>query len=79
MKTLISKMTAEPAKIFGLNAGTLSIDAPAEVTIIDPELVWTVDTKNFYTRGSHSPFVGRELKGKVVATIVRDNFMTLNH
>ena len=73
LKTLISKMTAEPAKIFGLNAGTLSINAPAEVTIIDPELIWTVDAKNFYTRGSHSPFVGREFKGKAVATIVRDN------
>ena len=78
LKTLISKMTAEPAKIFGLNAGTLSIDAPAEVTVIDPEFVWTVNAKNFYTKGSHSPFIGRELKGRTVATIVRDNLMTLN-
>lgn len=78
LKTLISKMTAEPAKIFGLNAGTLSLDAPADVTIIDPELVWTVDAKNFYTKGSHSPFVGRKLKGRAVATIVRGNLMTFN-
>ena len=78
LKTLISKMTAEPAKIFGLNAGTLSIDAPAEVTVIDPEFVWTVNAKNFYTKGSHSPFIGRKLKGRTVATIVRDNLMTLN-
>ena len=78
LKTLISKMTAEPAQIFGLNAGTLSIDAPADITVIDPELVWTVDAKNFYTKGSHSPFVGRELKGRVVATIVRGNLMKLN-
>ena len=73
LRTLISKMTAEPAKIFGLDAGTLSIDASADVTIIDPESVWTVDAKNFYTRGSHSPFVGRELKGRAIATIVRGN------
>jgi len=78
LKTLISKMTAEPAQIFGLNAGTLSVDAPADVTIIDPELVWTVDAKNFYTKGSHSPFIGRELKGRVVATIVYGNLMKLN-
>ena len=78
LKTLISKMTAEPAQIFGLNAGTLSIDAPADVTIIDPELAWTVDENNFYTKGSHSPFIGRVLKGRVVATIVRGNLMTLN-
>lgn len=73
LRTLISKMTAEPAKVFGLNAGTLSIDAPADITIIDPELVWTVDAKKFYTKGSHSPFVGRELKGRAVATITRGN------
>lgn len=73
LRTLISKMTAEPAKIFGLNAGTLSIDAPADVTIIDPEFIWTVDAKNFYTKGSHSPFIGRELKGQAVATITRGN------
>ncbi len=78
LQTLISKMTAEPARLFGLEAGTLSVGAPADVTIIDPELTWTVDAKNFYTRGSHSPFVGRKLKGRAVATIVRDNLMTLN-
>ncbi len=78
LKTLISKMTAEPAKIFGLNAGTLSIDAPGDVTIIDPEFVWTVDAKNFYTKGSHSPFIGCELKGRTVATIVHGKLMQLN-
>ncbi len=78
LKTLISKMTAAPAQIFGLNAGNLSIDAPADVTIIDPDLVWTVDAKNFYTKGSHSPFIGKKFKGRAVATIVRGNLMKLN-
>ena len=74
---LISKMTYEPAKVFRLDAGTLSIGADADVTIIDTELEWTVDEKNFYTRGSHSPFVGRKLKGRAVATIVRGDLMKL--
>ncbi len=74
---LISKMTYEPAKIFNLDAGTLSIGANADVTIIDTELEWLVDAKNFYTRGSHSPFVGRKLKGRAVATIVRGDLMKL--
>ncbi len=78
LKTLISKMTCKPAQIFGLDSGTLSINSPADVTIIDPELVWTVDAKNFYTKGSHSPFIGRKFRGKVVATIVRGNLMKLN-
>ncbi len=68
--TMISKMTAEPAKIFVLNAGSLGVGMPADVTVIDPELSWTVDEKKFYTKGSHSPFVGRTLKGKAIKTFV---------
>ena len=68
--TLISKMTYEPATVFNLDAGTLSVDARADVAIIDPNLYWTVDAKKFYTRGSHSPFIGRKLKGRAVCTIV---------
>ena len=68
---LVSKMTAEPAKILGLeDAGTLSVGAPADVAIIDTELEWTVDPKKFYTRGTHSPFAGRKLKGRAVLTMV---------
>ena len=70
LETLISKMTYEPAQIFNLNAGTLSVGAPADVAIIDTNLEWTVDANKFYTRGSHSPFVGRKLKGRAVCTIV---------
>ena len=77
LPTLISKMTCEPAKIFGLDAGNLSIGMPADITVIDPNIEWTVDEKKFYTRGSHSPFVGRNLKGRAVATIVRGNLMKL--
>ena len=69
LPTLISKMTYEPAKIFKLDAGTLSVGAPADVAIIDTNLEWTVDAKKFFTRGSHSPFVGRKLKGRAVVTI----------
>ena len=70
LPTLISKMTYEPAKIFKLDAGTLSVGAAADVAIIDTNLDWTVDAKKFFTRGSHSPFVGRKLKGRAVCTIV---------
>ncbi|MDY4884045.1 MAG: amidohydrolase family protein, partial [Anaerovibrio sp.] len=67
---MIEKMTAAPARIFGINAGSLAEGMPADITVIDPELEWTVDDKKFYTKGSHSPFVGRKLKGKAVMTFV---------
>lgn len=70
LETLIECMTYAPARVFQLNAGTLREGGPADVTVIDPNLVWTVDEKKFYTRGSHSPFVGRELTGKAVLTVV---------
>ena len=63
-------MTCEPAKILGLHAGCLQAGFPADITVIDPELTWTVDEKQFYTRGTHSPFKGKKLKGKAVMTIV---------
>ena len=70
LPTIVSKMTYEPAKCFGLSCGTLAKGAAADVVVIDPEKEWTVDAKKFYTRGTHSPFVGRKLKGKAVLTIV---------
>ena len=70
METLIERMTYAPARVFKLNAGTLAEGAPADVTVIDTELLWTVDVNKFYTRGRHSPFNGRELRGKAVLTVV---------
>ena len=70
LETLIERMTCAPARVFKLNAGTLAEGASADVTVIDTELLWTVDPKAFYTRGRHSPFAGRELKGRAVLTVV---------
>ena len=70
LETLIERMTCAPARVFKLNAGTLAEGASADVTVIDTELLWTVDVNKFYTRGRHSPFNGRELKGKAVLTVV---------
>ena len=67
---LISKMSWEPAKVLGLEGGTLTAGAAADVTVIDPELEWTVDAAKFYTKGSHSPFIGRKLKGRAILTVV---------
>ena len=70
LATLIERMTYGPARVFKLNAGTLAEGAPADITVIDPDLQWTVDVNKFYTRGRHSPFNGRQLKGKAVLTVV---------
>lgn len=75
LKTIISKMSCEPAKIFKLDRGTLAVGAPADITIMDLNKEWTVDCKKFYTRGKFTPYNGKQCKGKAVATMMGGRFV----
>jgi dihydroorotase len=70
MAQLIAMYTVEPARLLKINAGTLSIGARADVTLIDPELEWTVRVDQFQSASRNSPFQGWKLKGRAVRTIV---------
>jgi len=70
LRTLIERMSAGPARAFGLDAGTLRRGAPGDVTIIDPALEWTVEPKRFRSRSRNTPFGGWKLTGRAVRTIV---------
>jgi dihydroorotase len=67
---LIEMYTVEPAKLLALEAGTLSVGAPADVTLIDPDLEWAVRIDQFQSASRNSPFDGWKLKGRAVRTIV---------
>ena len=67
---LIEMYAVEPARLLRINAGTLSIGAPADVTVIDPNLEWTVRVDKFESASRNSPFDGWKLKGRAVRTIV---------
>ena len=67
---LIEMYTTEPARLLKLDAGTLSIGARADVTLIDPNLEWTVKIDSFESLSRNSPFDGWKLKGRAVRTIV---------
>ena len=67
---LIEMYTVEPARLLKINAGTLSIGAPADVTLIDPDLEWTVKIDRLESASRNSPFGGWKLKGRAVRTIV---------
>src|SRR4029450_3982972 len=67
---LLEMYTVEPARLLRINAGTLSIGAPADVTLIDPDLEWTVRIDKFESASRNSPFDGWKLKGRAVRTIV---------
>jgi dihydroorotase len=67
---LIEMYTAEPAKLLKLEAGTLSVGASADVTLLNPDLEWTVQIEKFQSGSRNSPFDGWKLKGRAVRTIV---------
>ena len=66
----LAKVTINPAKILGINKGTLRLGAEADVTIIDPTWQWTVDPKRFRSRSSNTPLAGFTLRGLATQTIV---------
>jgi dihydroorotase len=70
LSRLIEMFTVEPARLLKLEAGTLSAGAPADITLIDPKLEWTVKIDNFQSASRNSPFDGWKLKGRAVRTIV---------
>lgn len=71
LMTLISRLTVEPAMLLRKSdLGTLKVGNPADVTIFNPEVEWTVDPGAFASKGKNTPLAGQTLKGKVMATIV---------
>jgi dihydroorotase len=67
---LVEAMSTLPAKILGINRGTLRPGSVADITLIDPSLSWTVDVNSFRSKSVNSPFHGWTLQGRAVATIV---------
>jgi dihydroorotase len=70
LSDLVMRMSTAPARIIRSGGGTLSVGAAADVTIIDPEMEWTVNASEFQSRSMNTPFDGWKLKGKAVQTIV---------
>jgi dihydroorotase len=67
---LVELYTVNPARLLGLDRGTLSAGAAADVTLINPGLEWTVDKEQSFSKSRNNPFHGWELKGRAVRTIV---------
>lgn len=70
LQRLIEMFTLEPARLLSLDRGTLSVGAPADVTILDPGLEWTYDKASSLSLSRNSPFHGHTWRGRAVRTIV---------
>jgi dihydroorotase len=67
---MLGKMTVNPAKVLGIDRGTLQPGKPADVTVIDPKAKWTIDKSAFKSKSRNTPFNGWKVTGRAVATIV---------
>lgn len=75
---LIALMTIEPARLCGLDApgggggglGRLRVGGPADVTVIDPDVEWTIRADQLASRSRNTPFDGRKVRGRAVAVVV---------
>ncbi|MCH8940369.1 MAG: dihydroorotase [Chloroflexi bacterium] len=74
LPTLIERLTTGPARVLGesyqSSIGTLKPGASGDVTVLDPEAEWVVDSSTFASKGRNTPIDGITLKGQVVKTIV---------
>lgn len=70
LPTMVERMSCQPARAFRLPGGTLAEGGPADVTVFDTEVVWTVDPTAFESKSRNTPFAGWELKGRPRFTIV---------
>ncbi|HTG53212.1 MAG TPA: dihydroorotase [Gemmatimonadaceae bacterium] len=68
--TLVDRMATRPARLFGLPGGSLRAGGVADVTVFDPKLEWNVDPAAFLSKGRNTPYAGRKLRGRTLATIV---------
>jgi dihydroorotase len=69
-KRAIAALTSSPARAFGLPGGSLAVGAAADLVVIDPERPVKIDATGLHSKSKNTPFMGHELAGRAVLTIV---------
>ena len=67
---MVELFTTGPARVLGVNRGTLASGAPADVTVFHTDREWTYDVNKSFSKSRNSPFDGRTFRGGPVATVV---------
>ncbi|MBU1061691.1 MAG: amidohydrolase family protein, partial [Candidatus Omnitrophica bacterium] len=68
---LVRKVSVNPAKILGIEKGSLGVGSDADVVILSPEKEWMVNKEDFISKSKNSAFLGKRLKGLVEHTICK--------
>jgi dihydroorotase len=75
---MVEKLAVNPAKILGIKKGTLSVGADGDVIVVDPNKKWTVLPETLASKSKNSPWLGQELTGKTLYTVVGGNLVVNN-
>jgi dihydroorotase len=67
---LIEMMSTRPAQLLGVSGGSLKVGQPADVTLIAPDLEWTIDAEKLRSKSRNTPFDGRKVRGQAAGTLV---------
>ena len=67
---LVRKMSVNPAKVLGIEAGSLSVGSPADIALVDINEQWTVDVDSLHGKSKNTPFKGMTLTGRVKKTLL---------
>lgn len=70
LETIVAALTVNPARVLNLPHGTLSVGAPADVTVIDAQRRWTVEAARFRSKSRNTPFDGMQMQGQAILTLV---------
>ena len=76
--SLVKLLTVNPRKILGLDQNLFKEGIEAEIAIYDPKLEWKFSLENIYSKSKNSPFLGREMKGKIKSTIVKGHITSID-
>jgi dihydroorotase len=77
LSTLVARLSTGPARLLNLPGGTLAVGAPADLTVLDLERPWTVEPRQFRSRGRNTPFAGWTGSRAPVMTIVGGRVVTV--
>ena len=69
LATLLERMSAGPARIYGLDVPTIQVGAEANLVMLDLDAVWHVDEGSFRSKSANSWLLGSKLHGRVVQTV----------
>ena len=69
----LARITCDPARILGIEAGSLSAGMPADICVFDPHAAFRVSRESIRSQGKNTPFLGLELQGRVRCTLIDGN------